>query len=214
MRHLWSLLAGIVAAPLAWLGLATGQYGSKHAVFEWQRDGRFDTVELIGPVIFLLAVGVLLGLVGTLRWSPAGPLAAGVLLAIPTLFMFVNPFETLDAFSYDETNRILGQDLQLWRPVENGTLLVLGALLLMAVFSTQRWRQWPQLPRPIAPATDDEVVSGVAALSSESGSTMSDDEIVAAPAALEEPEPPAQATDEPRDTGSGAPSSGSAAPAS
>lgn len=214
MRHLWSLLAGIVAAPLAWLGLATGQYGSKHAVFEWQRDGRFDTVELIGPVIFLLAVGVLLGLVGTLRWSPAGPLAAGVLLAIPTLFMFVNPFETLDAFSYDETNRILGQDLQLWRPVENGTLLVLGALLLMAVFSTQRWRQWPQLPRPIAPATDDEVVSGVAALSSESGSTMSDDEILAAPAALEEPEPPAQATDEPRDTGSGAPSSGSAAPAS
>lgn len=189
MRHLWSLLAGIVAAPLAWLGLATGQYGSKHAVFEWQRDGRFDTVELIGPVIFLLAVGVLLGLVGTLRWSPAGPLAAGVLLAIPTLFMFVNPFETLDAFSYDETNRILGQDLQLWRPVENGTLLVLGALLLMAVFSTQRWRQWPQLPRPIAPATDDEVVSGVAALSSESGSTMSDDEILAAPAALEEPEP-------------------------
>lgn len=214
MRHLWSLLAGIVAAPLAWLGLATGQYGSKHAVFEWQRDGRFDTVELIGPVIFLLAVGVLLGLVGTLRWSPAGPLAAGALLAIPTLFMFVNPFETLDAFSYDETNRILGQDLQLWRPVENGTLLVLGALLLMAVFSTQRWRQWPQLPRPIAPATDDELVSGVAALSSESGSTMSDDEIVAAPAALEEPEPPAQATDEPRDTGSGAPSSGSAAPAS
>lgn len=164
MRHLWSLLAGIVAAPLAWLGLATGQYHTERLVGQWETDQRFDTADLIGPALFLIAVGVLLGLLGTLRWSPAGPLAAGVLLAAPTVFMFINPFETLDAFSYPELNRLLNQDLELWRPVANGTLLVLGALLLMAVFSRQRWRAWPQQPAPARPASDEEVVAGIAAL--------------------------------------------------
>jgi len=149
MRHLWSLVAGIVAAPLAWLAIATGQHRSVRSVAGWQEAGQFDTVDLIGPVIFLVAAGVLLGLVGTLRSSPAGALAAGVLLVIPTIFMFVNPFETLDAFSYDQTDRWLGQDLQLWRPVENGTLLVLGSLLLVAVLSAQRWRHWPEPAPPI-----------------------------------------------------------------
>jgi hypothetical protein len=192
MRHLWSLLAGIVAAPLAWLALATGQHRAEQSVVGWQESGRFDTVDLIGPVIILVVAGVLLGVVGTLRWSPAGALAAGLLLVIPTLFMFINPFEILDAFSYPETNRFLGQDLQLWLPVQNGTMLVLGALLLVAVFSTQRWRQWPQQPEPVRYPTDDEV----AALggSAGAGSAMSDEEIVAA-ATSDQPEDPARPPD-------------------
>ncbi|MGH3679706.1 MAG: hypothetical protein ACRDT2_05515, partial [Natronosporangium sp.] len=155
MRHLWSLLAGILIAPLAWLGVAAGQSGSEQAVAEWQQAGRFDTADLIGPAAFLVAVGVLLGLVGTLRLSPAGPLAAGLLLVAPTVFMFINPFEALDAFAYNETSRVLGQDMQLWRPVQNGTLLVLGALLLMAVFSTGRWRR-PE-PEPLLAAGAPEL---------------------------------------------------------
>jgi hypothetical protein len=162
MRHLWSLLAGVVAAPLAWLGLAAGQFGSERLVTRWQEAGRFDTVDLIGPVLFLLAVGVLLGLVGTLRWSPAGPLAAGLLLVAPTVFMFIDPFETLDAFSFDQTSRWLSQDLQLWKPVANGTLLVLGALLLMAAFSRHRWRRWPEQPAPVWATTDREPVGEAA----------------------------------------------------
>jgi hypothetical protein len=191
MRHLWSLLAGIVAAPLAWLALATGQHRAEQSVVGWQESGRFDTVDLIGPVIVLVVAGVLLGVVGTLRWSPAGALAAGLLLVTPTLFMFINPFEILDAFSYPETNRFLGQDLQLWQPVQNGTLLVLGALLLVAVFSTQRWRQWPHQPEPVRYPTDDEVALGGSA---GAGSAMSDEEIVAA-ATSDQPEDPARPPD-------------------
>lgn len=189
MRHLWSLLAGIVAAPLAWLGLATGQYHAERLVVRWETDQRFDTVDLIGPTLFLIAVGVLLGLLGTLRWSPAGPLAAGVLLAAPTVLMFINPFETLDAFSYQETSRLLNQDLELWRPVANGTLLVLGVLLLMAVFSRQRWRTWPEQPAPVRPATDEEVVVGASGLAESADSGLAAGEGEAATAVDEEAAP-------------------------
>ena len=190
MRHLWSLLAGIVAAPLAWLFLATGQHRSERTVTGWEQAGRFDTADLIGPVIFLLVAGILLGVVGTLRWSPAGAVAAGLLLVIPTVFMFADPFETLDAFSYDQTNRWLGQDLQLWKPLENGTLLVLGALLLVAGLSVQRWRPWPQPPAAAGSATGDQPVAGVAPVPAGgpgAGPPMSDDEILATAASRDQP---------------------------
>jgi hypothetical protein len=196
MRHLWSLLAGVVAAPLAWLGLAAGQFGSERLVARWQEAGRFDTVDLIGPVLFLLAVGILLGLVGTLRWSPAGPLAAGILLMVPTVFMFINPFDALDAFSYDETSRWLSQDLQLWRPLANGTLLVLGTLLLMSVFSRQRWQRWPGQAAPVWATTDQEPVAGEAG-QTEPSATMGDDQARAGVAATGEPEAPTGRPDEP-----------------
>ena len=181
MRHLWSLLAGVVAAPLAWLCLATGQYRSSLTIAKWNEENFFDTAELIGPAAFLAAAGILLGLVGTLRWSPAGPLVAGLLFVVPTIFMFINPFRTLDAFSVDQQRRLLDQDFQPWLPVVNGTLLVLGALLLMAVFSAQRWRRWPAATAPFAAAGTPEAVSPAPA-------PMSDEEILAAAAAMEEEE--------------------------
>lgn len=196
MRHLWSLLAGILIAPLAWLGVAAGQSGSVQAVAEWQQAGRYDTAELLAPAGFLVAVGVLLGLVGTLRLSPAGPLAAGLLLVAPTVFMFINPFEALDAFAYDETSRVLGQDMQLWRPVQNGTLLVLGVLLLMAVFSTGRWRR--PAAEPMLAAGAPAPASAPAETAPEPTTTASDEEIVAAAADIDEPgsEPGAESESE------------------
>jgi hypothetical protein len=188
MRHLWSLLAGVVAAPLAWLFISTGQHRAGRTAASWEAAGRFDTADLIGPALFLAGAGVLLGLLGTLRWSPAGPLAAGVLFLAPTAFMFVNPFDTLDWFSFPDTRRVFSQDFQPWLPVANGTTLVLGALLLMAVFSAQRWRRWPAPAAATPPATEPEVTEGVAALTDrEQPSPMSDEEILAAAAAIDEP---------------------------
>jgi hypothetical protein len=195
MRHLWSLLAGVVAAPLTWLFLSTGQHRSQAVVARWDATGVFDTADLIGPALFLLAAGIVLGLLGTLRWSPAGPLVAGILFVIPTILMFINPFNALEAFYRPDdggSRRLFGQDLQPWLPVENGTLLVIGALLLMAVFSVHRWRRWPTLPAPIPAATDEEVVAGISALGEgqqKPPETMTDDEILAAAAAFEESKP-------------------------
>jgi hypothetical protein len=196
MRHLWSLLAGIVAAPLAWLCLATGQYRSSRTVANWNEESFFDTADLIGPAAFLVAAGIVLGLIGALRWSPAGALVAGLLFVTPTVLMFINPFETLDAFSVDQQRRLLGQDLQPWLPVENGTLLVLGTLLLVAIFSAQRWRRWPAGPAPLPAAADQPVVAGTATPTEGQPTSMSDEEILAAAAAMEEEEERAAATGE------------------
>lgn len=183
MRHLWSLLAGLLAAPLAWLLLATGQHRSQQAV----GDGPFTSADLAGPVVLLVVAGALLGVLGTLRWSPAGPIAAGLLLVLPNVLLFGDPSGTLSAFSHPEQSRLLGQSLAIWLPLENGTLLVLGSLLLIATFSLQRWRRWPTLPAPIPLATDDEVVAGVTALSQGTPSPpMTDDEILAAAAGYDE----------------------------
>jgi hypothetical protein len=194
MRHLWSLLAGVVVAPLAWLLLATGQYRSSRTVAKWDEASFFDTVDLVGPAAFLVAAGILLGLLGTLRWSPAGPLVAGLLFVIPTIFMFINPFRTLDAFSSGEQQRLFGQDLQPWLPVANGTLLVLGALLLMAVFSAQRWRQWPAAAAPLPAGTDQPVADAGTGVTP---GPMSDEEILAAAAAMEEEERAAATSERP-----------------
>jgi hypothetical protein len=196
MRHLWSLLAGLAAAPLAWLLLAVGQHNAQQRVAGWEQAGFFSTAQLIWPVIVLGLAGLGLGVLATLRWSPAGPAAAGVLLVLPTIFMFGNPFRTLDFFSYGQTRRLFGQDLAPWLPIENGTLLVIGTLLLVAVASRQRWRQWPLVPTPIPPATDQQVIDGIGELTRDSGKPpMSDDEILAAAAAMDEQREQAEQTE-------------------
>lgn len=199
MRHLWSLLAGLVAAPLAWLLIATGQHRSQAVIADWEQTGAFHTGHLIGPLIFLAVAGLMLGVLGTLRWSPAGPVAAGVLLILPTVFMVANPFNTLDALSYPQQRRFLWQDFEPWLPVANGTLLVLGTLLLVAMVSLQRWRRWPVAPAPLPPASDDEVVAGVTELTSERSdrTPMSDDEILAAAAAMDDQPAPEPVAPEP-----------------
>lgn len=141
MRHLWSLLAGVVAAPLTWVLITLGQDGSTRTVTRWLEIGKYNTANLIEPSVYLAVVGILLGLLGTLRVSPLGPLIAGLALITPYVGLFVNPFWVRDTVP---TNwKVFGDPLPLLQPVENGTLFFLGALLVIAVFSGQRWRRWP-----------------------------------------------------------------------
>ncbi|WP_320065976.1 hypothetical protein [Micromonospora sp. RTGN7] len=145
MRHLWSFLAGLVVAPVTWVLITLGQDGSARTITRWVEIGTFNTANLIEPAVYLAAAGVLLGLLGTLRFSPLGPLVAGLLLVTPYVGMFVAPFTVRDRIP--EGWKIFGDPLPLYLPVQNGTLFLIGALLLMATFSGQRWRRWP---RPVA----------------------------------------------------------------
>ncbi|MEV1289018.1 hypothetical protein [Micromonospora sp. NPDC049679] len=154
MRHLWSLLAGVVVAPVTWLLIAMGQGGSTRTVAGWVDDGRYDTASLIEPAAYLVAAGILLGLLGTLRISPLGPLVAGLLLIGAYAGMFVAPFVVHDNVPGNE--RIFGRPVPLHLPLDNGTLLLLGVLLVMAAVSVQRWRRWPV-------TADDAVGDGAAA---------------------------------------------------
>ena len=115
--------------------------GVQRTAHDWWAANRFDTVDLIGPTILLVVVGLVLGLLGTLRWSPLGPAVAGLLLVAPTGLMFITPLRTLEALSYDQPRRLLGQELLPAAPVYTGTLLMVGTLLLMSVVSVERWRR-------------------------------------------------------------------------
>ncbi|MFD2764139.1 hypothetical protein [Micromonospora eburnea] len=146
MRHLWSFLAGLVVAPVTWVLVTLGQDGSGRTVHRWVEIGTYSTPNLIEPAVYLGVAGILLGLLGTLRFSPLGPLVAGLLLVVPYLGLFVAPFTVRDQIPAGW--KLLGDPLPLREPLENGTLFLIGMLLLMAVFSGQRWRKQPG--RPVA----------------------------------------------------------------
>ncbi|MEV4198691.1 hypothetical protein [Micromonospora globbae] len=155
MRHLWSFLAGLVVAPITWVLVTLGQDGSSRTIDRWVEIGTFNTANLIEPAVYLGVGGILLGLLGTLRISPLGPLVAGLLLVTPYVGMFVAPFAVRDAVPDGWT--VFGDPLPLQLPVENGTLFLIGLLLLMATFSVQRWRRWPAPDaEPAAVATEND----------------------------------------------------------
>ncbi|MFY1636073.1 hypothetical protein ACN27F_22820 [Solwaraspora sp. WMMB335] len=141
MRHLWSFLSGLAVAPVCWLLIAIGQSTSAGTVSGWVADGRFHTAELLVPAAYLLVAGLLLGLLGTLRFSPLGPVTAGLLLITGYVATFVDPFWTRDVIGAPW--RLLGEPVDLWPPVANGTLALLGVLLCVAAFSPGRWRSRP-----------------------------------------------------------------------
>lgn len=151
MRHLWSFLAGLVVAPLTWALVTLGQDGSGQTVNRWVEIHSATTPNLIEPAVYLGVAGILLGLLGTLRFSPLGPLVAGLLLISPYVGLFVAPFNVLDRIP--ENWKALGDPLPLRQPVQNGTLFLIGVLLLMAVLSGQRWRRWPEQPAAEAELT-------------------------------------------------------------
>ncbi len=152
MRHLWSFLAGLVVAPVTWVLVTLGQDGSAGTVDRWVEIGTSNTANLIEPAVYLAVGGIVLGLLGTLRISPLGPLVAGLLLVTPYVGLFVSPFRVRERIP--DGWEFLGDPLPLRLPVENGTLFLIGVLLLMATFSGQRWRRWPRPAAAPVPAAE------------------------------------------------------------
>jgi len=157
MRHLGSLVAALVITPLAWVLLALGQPRAENTFATWSDAETVRTAQLLPALGFLVGAGVLVGLVACLRWSPFGPMVAGATLLGGYGYLLVRPYPLLDR-------------LPLWRvgeweidpavPLENGTLAALGAALVVATVSRQRWRRWPAaaaVPTTPAPAAEPEV---------------------------------------------------------
>ncbi|MFV2019825.1 hypothetical protein [Micromonospora sp. LOL_023] len=156
MRHLWSFLSGLAVAPICWLLIALGQTTSTRTITDWVSDGRYHTAALLVPAAFLLVAGLSLGLLGTLRVSPLGPLVAGLALAAPYVAMFVDPLRTREIIGTPW--QILGEPVVLLQPVENGTLALLGVLLSTAVLSRRRWQSGLAGADPAGP-TDPATVA-------------------------------------------------------
>ncbi len=147
MRHIWTLLAAIIIGPLAWVLIAFGQDRSAEAFAKAQSSGAFHTGDFVRPLLYLAAAGVLLGLIGTLRFSPLGAVLTGAVYVASYVALLIDPKGLLDQFKHNLS--VFGQKADPTTPVQTGTTLVIGAVLLVSVVSVARWRRWPR------PATED-----------------------------------------------------------
>jgi hypothetical protein len=141
MRHLATLIAAAVIAPAAWLLIAFGQTDSGTTIAKAQVSGAWRAGDLIAPLLLLAGAGILLGLIGTLRFSPLGAVLTGSVYAASYVALLFAGKAVSSLLGYTFT--IAGHKADLRTPVVTGTSLLLGALLLVSVASVKRWRRWP-----------------------------------------------------------------------
>jgi hypothetical protein len=139
MRHLWTLIAAIVIAPAAWLLIAFGQTQSGVAFAKATQSGTWTASDFVWPLVFLAGAGILLGLIGTLRFSPLGAVVTGLFYVASFVAVLVDGKDAYKLFNYKIT--ILKHEALIPTPIVTGTSLILGSLLLVAVASVSRWRR-------------------------------------------------------------------------
>jgi len=142
MRHLWTLIAAAVVAPLAWVLLAYGQDRSLQAFANGDSQGALRADDFFRPLVCLAAAGLLFGLLATLRFSPLGAVLTGVVYTATYVALLVNPNALLRVFPNKLS--VAGRVADPTTPMRTGAALVLGALLLVGVASVGRWRRWPR----------------------------------------------------------------------
>jgi hypothetical protein len=164
MRHIGTLIAAIVIGPLAWILIAFGQDRSAAAFAKAASTHAFHTGDFVRPLIYLAAAGLLLGLVATLRFSPLGAGLTGVVYVASYVWLLIDPKGLVDLFNRQLS--IAGQHADPTLPVQTGTTLIVGALLVVALFSGARWRRWPKAvpatePTPAGTGPDGEELYGL-----------------------------------------------------
>lgn len=190
MRHIATLIAAAIIAPLTWVLLAFGEDRSLQVITAGDKTGVLHGSDFVRPVLVLAAAGALLGLIATLRFSPLGAFAAGTLFAASYLLLLAAPGSVLNLFRH--TISIGGWHADASTPLRTGTALLLGGVLMIAVFSVARWRRWPQAGR----ASTNDWLSVDTSRSGE-GSSLGYEPVLGT-----EPETAARYTSSPRSTGS------------
>lgn len=143
MRHIGSLIAGIIAAPVAWLLIGWAQLDLAKPLATATQTGTFHTHDFIKPFIVLAVAGIVVGLVASLRISPVGPVVAGAALVAPYISLLIAPSYTFRQFN-KSTHPLFKQVSNLVLPLTSGIALVVGLALLVAIVSVSRWRRWPK----------------------------------------------------------------------
>jgi hypothetical protein len=180
MRHIGTLIAATVIAPLVWLLLAFGQGRSAQVFADAQSTGVYHGGNFLRPLEALAAAGLLLGLIATLRLSPLGAVSAGIAYASSYVMLLIVPKRVLSFFGHDIS--IAGHHTDPTTPIRTGTTLVLGALLLVSAASVRRWKNWSRRSdepfrveqdqeRPTRPAPPGSISPWVASLRDEPSET-------------------------------------------
>jgi hypothetical protein len=142
MRHVKTLIAALVIAPLAWILMAFGQDRSALAFANATHSSSPRTADFIEPLLLLAAAGVVLGLIATLRFSPLGAVVAGFAYTATYATLLIAPRRLMDLFVHHVS--VAGHRADLSTPIRTGTALLVGATLLVAAASVDRWRRWPR----------------------------------------------------------------------
>jgi len=154
MRHVWSLLAGLAVAPAVIAVLSVTVLPAGQAEFALQTG-------------VLVAAGLLLGVLASLRLSPVGPIVAGLLLVTPRILASFRVGDWLFRSSLLPRGTIADgvyfrPELALFSPIAFAG----GVILLMAAASPGRWKQWPKpgpAGAPVEPVVDTGRIESVAA---------------------------------------------------
>jgi hypothetical protein len=139
MRHLLSLVLGLVLAPLIYI--AAGYSAIK--LDDSHTGGQLHAVPAVLGILAALIAGGLYALLVMARLSPVGPVLAGLLYLGITLWAEFGQSSFLDTIP----QRAFGVDGLLRVPVGFGVIL-LAVPLLFTIFSPRRWRRFAQ-PAPI-----------------------------------------------------------------
>jgi hypothetical protein len=129
MRHLGSLVLGIVSAPILWVLTGLGWARFNFGLNQGSTGGA-----LLGFVV-LIAAALLLAALLLPRWSPLGPAAAGGLFMVMALWALIDINSIIELVP----RNFLGTEFALTIPV--GALSVLIAIPLIATVALpHRWR--------------------------------------------------------------------------
>jgi hypothetical protein len=139
MRHFGTAIASLIIAPVAWLLLAMGQARSLKA-FDSQ-PGTLGSAHFLQPLLLLAGAGLLLGILATLRFSPLGAVLTGLLYLVPYVLLLVSPQRVVDALPQNVS--VAGLHADATTPLRTGTAALVGAMMVLSLFSGGRWRRWP-----------------------------------------------------------------------
>jgi hypothetical protein len=119
---------GVVIAPLVWVAIAVGQGATQEGVPHG----------LLVSGIVLVGVGLVAGLLASLRTSPLGAVFASILFLGASAFMYLDHSRGMDLFTTHW--KVQNYPIDLASPLTSGMLAFAGGLMLMSVFSASRWR--------------------------------------------------------------------------
>jgi hypothetical protein len=121
--------------------MAYGQDHSAQAFANGANGGSLHGSDFFRPVLFLAAAGLILGLIATLRISPLGAMFAGIVYTVSYAALLVAPARMLDLLNHRVS--VSGHSADLSTPLRTGSALLVGAILIVATASRDRWRRWP-----------------------------------------------------------------------
>jgi len=136
MRHLGSILLGLVLGPVVWLA---GGYGGARIAADLARSSGIENrnQSVILGVVMCLVAGLALGILLGTRLSPLGPVLVGIAFLALGLMYALSPRGFTDA----TPDRVFGADRMLTQPLEHGWAYIVGLALLIPLLSPHRWRR-------------------------------------------------------------------------